>query len=167
MATFDAAVPDVVGNALHGGEFRDCSVADLLHNPECMGRGGVFAVDSLSGLYVLVVDAEKDRRALLTGILRYCGALVTPVETLANAFAVMDVLKPDVVVVEFSSHGDAGVQMIARLRAQEGNARTVAAVAVGESGLESLARERGFDAYIEKPFDPWELCRVVSSLSIT
>ena len=127
-----------------------------------MGRGGVFSVDSLSGIYVVVVDGQKDRRALLTGILRYCGALVTPVETPDNAFAVMDILKPDAVVVDISATGDVAVQMLKRLRAQED--RAIVVVAVGESGLNDLARDRGFDAYIEKPFDPWELCRVISTL---
>jgi adenylate cyclase len=129
-----------------------------------MGGGGVFSIDSLSGIYVLVVDAEKDRRALLTGILRYCGALVTPVETPDNALAVMDILTPDVVVVDFSATTDGAAQMLERLRAHEDLRRTVAVVAVGESGLNDVARERGFDAYVEKPFDAWELCRVISSL---
>ena len=129
-----------------------------------MGRGGVFSVDSLSGIYVLVVDGQKDRRALLTGILRYCGALVTPVETPDHAFAVMDILRPDAVVVDFSATKDVAVQMLVRLRAQEDGGRTIVVVAVGESGLNDRARDCGFDAYVEKPFDPWELCRVISTL---
>jgi CheY-like chemotaxis protein len=129
-----------------------------------MGRGGVFSVDSLSGVYVVVVDGQKDRRALLAGILRYCGALVTTVETPDNAFAVMDILKPDAVVVDFSATEGVALEMLERLRAQEDGGRTVVVVAVGESGLGDLARGRGFDAYVEKPFDPWELCRVISTL---
>jgi len=128
-----------------------------------MGRGGVFSVDSLSGIYVVVVDGQKDRRALLAGILRYCGAFVTPVETPDNAFAVMDILKPDAVVVDFSATEGVAVEMLERLRTQEDAGRVVV-VAVGESGLSDLARDRGFDAYVEKPFDPWELCRVISTL---
>ena len=139
-------------------------MAATLHLTEGMGRGGVFSVDSLSGIYVVVVDGQKDRRALLTGILRYCGALVTPVETPDNAFAVMDILRPDAVVVDFSATEDVAVQMLERLRAQEDGGRTIVVVAVGESGLNDRARDRGFDAYVEKPFDPWELCRVISSL---
>ena len=139
-------------------------MAATLHLTEGMGRGGVFSVDSLSGIYVVVVDGQKDRRALLTGILRYCGALVTPVETPDNAFAVMDILRPDAVVVDFSATEDVAVQMLERLRAQEDGGRTIVVVAVGESGLNDRARDRGFDAYVEKPFDPWELCRVVATL---
>jgi len=124
-------------------------------------------VESLSGIYVVVVDAEKDRRAVLTSILRYCGALVTPVETPDNAFAVMEIIKPDAVVLQLAALDDASADMIHRLRSEEASGGSIAAVAVGATGLGDVARHCGFDAYIEKPFDPWELCRVVSELVTT
>jgi len=134
-----------------------------------MGRGGIYSMDSLSGVYALVVDSEKERRALVSGILRYCGALVTPVETPAAALAIMRLLKPDVVVVDFTRPEDGGLDFIRSVRAlkpEEGG--VVAAVAVGEGGANAeLARSRGFDAYATKPLDPWELCRIVASLLTT
>ena len=65
-----------------------------------MGRSGIYSLDSLSGIYALVVDADEDRRALVGGVLRYCGARVTPVETPQAALGVMDLLKPDVPIVD-------------------------------------------------------------------
>ena len=131
-----------------------------------MGRSGIYSVDSLSGIYVLVVDGDKERRALICGVLRYCGALVTPVETPQAALGVMDLLKPDVLIVDFSVPTDAPLGFIRSVRAlkpEEGG--MVPAVAVGDdpdSG--TLARSRGFDAYVVKPVDPWELCRVIAGL---
>lgn len=131
-----------------------------------MGRSGIYAVDSLSGIYALVVDGDKDRRALVGGVLRYCGALVTPVETPQAALGVMELLKPDVLIVDFSPPTDSPLSLIRSVRAlkpEEGG--MVAAVAIGddpESG--GLARSRGFDAHVVKPLDPWELCRVVAGL---
>ena len=61
-----------------------------------MTRGGFFAVDSLRGVHVLVVDDEADCRDLLTAILGYCGALVTTAGSTGEALHVMELIKPDV-----------------------------------------------------------------------
>ena len=131
-----------------------------------MGRDGIYSIDSLNGIYALVVDSDKDRRTLVTGILRYCGALVTPVETPEAGMAIMQLLKPDVIVVDFTRPDDGGLDFIRRVRAlkpDEGG--MVAALAVGDGGANAtLARSRGYDAYVTKPVEPWELCRVVSRL---
>ena len=134
-----------------------------------MGRDGLYSIDSLNGIYALVVDSDKDRRNLVSGILRYCGALVTPVETADAAVAVMELLKPDVVIVDFA-HPDEGpltlIRSIRTLKPEEGG--MVPAVAVGDGvPLGALARSRGFDAYVSRPLDPWELCRVVARLLAT
>lgn len=131
-----------------------------------MGRSGIYAVDSLSGIYVLVVDGDKERRALMGGVLRYCGALVTPVETPHAALGVMELLKPDVLIVDFSVPTDGPLNLIRSVRAlkpEEGG--MVPAVAVGDDADSgTLARSRGFDAHVVKPVDPWELCRVIAGL---
>jgi CheY-like chemotaxis protein len=51
---------------------------------------GYFAVDSLRGVHILVVDDDPDSRELLTAILNYCGALVT---TVASAGEALDRLR--------------------------------------------------------------------------
>ena len=123
-------------------------------------------MDSLSGIYALVVDGEKERRTLVSGVLRYCGALVTPIETADEALTVMELLKPDVVVVDFTNPEEGGLPFIRAVRAlkpEEGG--MVPAVAMGDGGANGeLARARGYDGYLVKPLDPWELCRMVSTL---
>ena len=134
-----------------------------------MGRGGHYAIDSLSGYYTVVVDSDKERRTLVAGVLRYCGALVTPVETPAEALSVMQLLKPDVVLVDFTRHEDGGLEFIRRVRAlKPEDGGVVAAVAiVGDTTNGQLARSRGYDAFATTPLDPWELCRIVSTLLTT
>jgi CheY-like chemotaxis protein len=131
-----------------------------------MGRDGIYSIDSLNGIYALVVDSDKERRTLISGILRYCGALVTSVETPEAAIAIMQLLKPDAVVVDFTRPDDGGLDFIRVVRAlkpDEGG--MVAAIAVGDGASNAaLARNRGYDAYVTKPVEPWELCRVVSRL---
>ena len=142
-------------------------MATPLQNHEGMGRG-IFATDSLSGIYGVVVDSDKDRRALVSGILRYCGALVTPVETPEAALAVMALLRPDVIVVDFERPEDTGLVFIRSVRAlKPEDGGVVPTVAIGEDGTRDLARSRGYDAYLTRPIDPWDLCRVVSELLTT
>ena len=140
-------------------------MADPLHSQGGMGRG-VYSIDSLSGVFVLVMDAEKERRNLITGILRYCGALVTPVETVQGALTIMQLLKPDVVVVDVSKPDDGALEFISGVRAlQPGEGGAVTVIAVGdESAGKEFARARGFDGYLPKPIDPWRLCQLVSDL---
>jgi CheY-like chemotaxis protein len=134
-----------------------------------MGRGGQYSIDSLSGFYALVVDSDKERRTLVAGVLRYCGALVTPVETPVDALTVMELLKPDVLVVDFARPAEGGLDFIRcvhALKPEDGG--VVAAVAiVDDATTGQLARSRGYDAYATKPLDPWELCRIVSTLLTT
>lgn len=144
-------------------------MADPLQQDQSMGRGGPFSMDSLNGLYALVVDSDAERKTLLSGILRYCGALVTAVATPADALTIMQLLKPDVVMVDFTRPEDGGLDFIRSVRAlkpEEGG--VVAAIAIGDAGENGrLARSRGYDAYVTKPIDPWDLCRVIATLLTT
>ena len=127
---------------------------------------GFDSMDSLGGIYALVVDSEKERRLLVAGILRYCGALVTPAETPQIALSVLELLKPDVVVVDFSTPEDGGLTFIRDLRAltpEQGGRVPAVALGDGEDNV-ALARARGFNAYVIKPFQPSELCRAVATL---
>jgi CheY-like chemotaxis protein len=132
-----------------------------------MGRG-IDAAESLSGIYGVVVGSDKERRALIVGILRYCGALVSAVETPAGALAIMAVLQPDVIVADFERPEESGLALISSVRAlKPEDGGMVPAVAIGDDDGRDLARSRGYDAYLIRPIDPWELCRVVSQLLTT
>ena len=134
---------------------------------EGMKRGDFYPMESLSGIYALLVERDPERRALLSGVLRYCGALVTSVDTPADALVVMDLLRPEVLIVDFTRTDDAlaFIRHIRSLKPEDGG--TVPAVALGEAGDADLARARGYDAYVTTPVDPWELCRAVAGLLST
>lgn len=134
-----------------------------------MGRGGHYSIDSLSGFYALVMDCDKERRVLVAGVLRYCGALVTPVETPVDALTVMKLLKPDVLIVDFARPDGTGLDFIRSVRAlKPEDGGVVAAVAIVDDQVNGqLARSRGYDAHLTKPLDPWELCRTISTLLST
>ena len=129
-----------------------------------MERSGIHAVDSLRGVYVLVVDADADGRTLLATILRYCGAYVKEASSTREAFDLMAQMLPDVLVVDLATDTD-DFWLIRQVRALKPDAGgMVRAIALGPRAREEMARSRGFDGYLAKPFDPWELCRLASSL---
>jgi CheY-like chemotaxis protein len=141
-------------------------LAISLHFPKGMARSGFYSTDSLSGIYVLVVDSEQERRALISGILRYCGALVTPTTTSETALAIMALFRPDVVIVHVSSPDDGSLAFIRSVRAlkpEDGGMVPVIAVDDGNANAER-AHGRGFDAYVSTPLEASELCRVITRL---
>jgi CheY-like chemotaxis protein len=128
-----------------------------------MSGGGFFSIDSLRGVWVLVVDGDPLRRRTLVDILVYCGALVTPVASAEDAFGVMRQIKPDLLLVALTD--DESVSFIRRVRSlKPEDSGVVPAVVVTRCGDDDLARSRGFQALLRIPLDPWKLCRVVSNL---
>ena len=131
-----------------------------------MTRGGFFAVDSLTSVHVLVVDDDTAFRDVLVSLLRYCGALVTATATADEALVAMNQVKPDVLVVTIGPGRDL-TALIRRIRARKpedgGNAPIVGVLREGTS---EPARE-GVNAWLTEPLNPWELCRVISTLLAT
>ena len=130
-----------------------------------MTRSGFFSVDSLRGVWVLVVDEDPHGRQTLVEILSYCGALVTPLASPAEALNVMRQVKPDVLVVTLAQSGDfAFIRLVRALKPEEGGVVPAIAVGTADSPPDDTVRSRGFQSYLRKPLDPWALCRVVSEL---
>jgi CheY-like chemotaxis protein len=131
-----------------------------------MARGGFFAVDSLASVHVLVVDDDASFRDALVSLLRYCGALVTAVATPEDALGAMDQVKPDALVVTIGVGTDTG-SLPRRVRARKpedgGNAPIVAVL---REGAGDVAPE-GANVVLTEPLNPWELCRVISTLLAT
>jgi CheY-like chemotaxis protein len=130
-----------------------------------MGRGDYYSVDSLAGVYVLVVDNDAGVRATLSSVLQYCGALVSAVASESEALACMGHVRPDVLVLSLRGANREGHTLVSRVRAlQPEDGGVVPIVVVGEHPPEQTGR--GFDAHMSRPFDPWALCRVVSQLVV-
>jgi CheY-like chemotaxis protein len=116
-------------------------------------------------VWILVVDHDPPVRRALVEILSYCGALVTPLATAGDALAVMRQVKPDLLVVALSEEDDdAGlIRQVSSLKPEDGGVVPAVAVARG-AATDDVARARGYQAVVTTPLDPWELCRLVSSL---
>jgi hypothetical protein len=72
-------------------------------------------------------------------------------------------VKPDVLVVALSDDEDFHfIRQVRALKPEDGG--VVPAIAITHDVDDDLARARGYQALLRLPLDPWELCRLVSSL---
>jgi CheY-like chemotaxis protein len=130
-----------------------------------MTGSGLFAVESLRGVWILVIDADPHGRQTLVEILSYCGALVTPLGSPAEALAVMRQVKPDVLIVSVTQSSDfTFIRLVRALKPEEGGVVPAIAVGTADSPSDDTVRSRGFQRFFRKPLDPWALCRTVSEL---
>jgi CheY-like chemotaxis protein len=128
-----------------------------------MPGGGFFSIDSLRGVWALVVEPDPRGRRALVEVLTYCGALATPIGSADEGFGVMRRIKPDVLLVGLTDpESVAFIRGVRSLKPEDGG--VVPAIAVVGGDDDDLARARGFQASVRMPLDPWSLCRLVSSL---
>src|SRR5205085_10112223 len=127
----------------------------------CAGRIRV-PMDSrgaLTGLHILVVDDNADARAILTGVLEYCGALVTPAATAVEALRILRQATPDAVVSDMNLPDHDAPWLVREAQ----SLRTLApfvAVSAEDFDHDDL-EERGFAAFLRKPLD---LARLVNTV---
>jgi CheY-like chemotaxis protein len=132
-----------------------------------MGRQDRFPSDALVGVHVLVVDDDADAREIVQTVLHYCGALVTQAASASEALRVLGRVTPDVVVSDIAMPDRDGYWLLRQLRALPSTERlpVVAITAHGELHRPERTLDAGFQAHVRKPIDPWELCRVLVSVT--
>ena len=132
-----------------------------------MGRQDRFPSDALVGVHVLVVDDDEDSREIIQTVLRYCGALVTLTASAAEALRTLGHVTPDVVVSDIAMPEHDGYWLLRELRTLP-SGRSIPVVAItahGERHRPERTLDAGFQAHVRKPIDPWELCRVLVSVT--
>lgn len=122
--------------------------------------------DSLAGVHVLVLAGDRHARDLLTSVLRYCDAAVTPAGSAAEALRRIEDVLPNVVVADVA--GDEGVRFVRELRrrpAEEGGLVPAVILAPRDQGTGGARVVEGVQEQLLKPFTPWALCRTVADLA--
>jgi len=122
-------------------------------------------MQTLDGIHVLLVEDDGDSREIMKIVMEYQGALVLSVPDAESALAAMTTLKPDVLVTDISMPDRDGIVLIreARERGVLDGVPTLAVSALAPN--HPRAKEGGFDAYLQKPVDPNELCGTVQALA--
>ncbi len=126
------------------------------------------AIPSLVGVSVLVVEDERDTRDVLARILGDCGAEVTTAASAAEAFALVEARRFDVLVGDIGMPGEDGLTLMRRVRALPPDRGAVPAVALTafarpEDRHDALAA--GFQVHLAKPVDAIRLTRTVAGLA--
>jgi CheY-like chemotaxis protein len=123
----------------------------------------------LSGVRVLLVEDDPDSRELLEVVFRGAGMIVDSASSVAEAFEVLMVNRPDVIVSDIGMPFENGYSFLRNLRQvllAEGT--TIPAVAVtGFARPEDRERAfaAGFSAHLAKPIDPDQVLRVLADLT--
>lgn len=141
---------------------------DELHSPG-ETREARRSGPSLSGLRVLVVDDEPDARELIQTLLEEAGAAVRVAASAADALAIVECERPDVLVSDIGMPLQDGHALIARLRALDaasgGTIPAIALTAYARAEDKAKAIAAGFTAHIGKPVDPADLLAAVAHLA--
>jgi CheY-like chemotaxis protein len=123
---------------------------------------------NLSGVFALVVDDDPDAREIFSTVLAHAGASVDAAASAREALNIVKRRIPDVVVTDMSMPGEDGLWLLSQIKGHSPKAARVPVVVVTGHGRD-YARDRmlevGFDRYMTKPVDPWQLCTTVSEVT--
>lgn len=124
---------------------------------------------ALNGARILVVDDEKDSRALAKRILEECDAIVETASSAEEGLAAIAQQIPDVLISDIGMPGTDGYQFIRSVRAlgeqNGGSLPAIALTAFARSGDRQRAMLAGFDMHISKPVEAAELIATVARLA--
>jgi CheY-like chemotaxis protein len=132
-----------------------------------MGGTGFPGVPSLAGIHVLLVEDEPDARELLKVIIEYADGLVTAVGSARAALTALETLRPDVLLTDIVMPREDAYWLINEVRRLAHGQKLPAIAVTGRTRLHDRGRAvaAGFQAYLTKPVDPWELCRVIAEVT--
>ncbi len=104
----------------------------------------------LHGLYVLVVDDDRDSREILRLLLAYYGAAVTVATNARSGLAALDRMTPDVVIADVLLGGQEDGLWLRRIAEQRWPGVPFIAIS-GEDFFSSSLENAGFVAFLRKP----------------
>ena len=118
----------------------------------------------LKGIKVLAVDDEPDARGLLKALFEQCGADIVTCSCVADAIAMVEQYKPDVIVSDIGMPGEDGYSLIRKLRQAGVRVPAVALTAFARTEDRYQALQAGYNMHVPKPVEPAELALVISRL---
>ncbi|WP_394836970.1 ATP-binding protein [Pendulispora rubella] len=121
----------------------------------------------LDGKRILVVDDEEDARDLLMEVLKENGAESRGARSVAEALALVDEFRPDVILSDIGMPVDDGYTLIRRLRAIEAERQSppipaMALTAYAREADRRMALEAGYQVHVPKPVEPSALVEAIA-----
>ena len=128
-----------------------------------MARPGLLSVGSLTGIHVLLVDEDPQSRPELVAILSYCGSLLSVAESEADAVRLLELARPDVIVLAIARHHRGEMPLVPMLRADTTrNLGTIPIIAIIWPG-DVVTAGSATIVELRRPLDAWEVCRALAN----
>jgi CheY-like chemotaxis protein/anti-sigma regulatory factor (Ser/Thr protein kinase) len=123
----------------------------------------------LDGIRVVLIEDDDDGRTMLTILLELAGAQVAAAGSVHEALALLDTIRPDVIVSDVGMPDEDGFALIRQVRAREveGGGSVPAIALTGYVRPEDRARllAAGFQQHLRKPVEPGEIVAAIASLA--
>src|SRR5436309_13321055 len=113
--------------------------------------------------HLLVVDADRRIRDLLSSFFFAEGYRVTTAETAADARAMLEGLRFDLLILDVMMPGETGFEFARKLRTSS-SVPILMLTARGEAESRIAGLESGADDYVGKPFEPRELSLRIANI---
>ena len=109
----------------------------------------------LAGLAVVAVDDDADTRGWLQAVLTRHGALAWCASSVDEALALLDRVRPGLLISDLAMPGSDGYALIRSSRERQGAMRIAALAFSGQATQEARERalDAGYDAFVAKPCD--------------
>ena len=129
-----------------------------------IAHGDEAAID-LRGVSIMLVEDDTDWREAIALRLGQAGAEVTAAGTVAEALALLEETRPQVLVSDIGMPEADGYALIREVRSRLGApVRAVAMTGFADPESRERCLQGGFDAFLPKPFEPGRLLVAVGAL---
>ena len=122
----------------------------------------------LTDVHVLVVDDHADTLELFSTSLLTFGAKVLTARSARDALTIVKTVRVNAMVSDLAMPGEDGLWLIQQLRRlkheQGGSIPAIAVTAHRDRYAAGRVTDLGFEAFLTKPVDPFDLARAVASL---
>jgi PAS domain S-box-containing protein len=125
--------------------------------------------ERFDGLKILAVDDEVDTLEMLRSVFEHCGAKVVTAASAAEALALLEELRPDVLISDIGMPEEDGYELITKVRAlpveRGGKTPAVALTAYARAEDRLRALRTGYQMHVPKPVELAELVAIVARLA--
>jgi CheY-like chemotaxis protein len=125
-------------------------------------------VVDFAALTALIVEDHPESALLLDAVLAESGMRLVPVRTAEEARAVVQTLRPDIILCDLALPGEDGLAFVRWVRATQGDGPdaipAVAMTAFYERYGTREVRDAGFDVVLHKPIEPEHLVHTIGLL---
>jgi two-component system phosphate regulon response regulator OmpR len=114
---------------------------------------------------VLIVDDDEQMRAVIRNFLEGEGYHVLERGSADDANLMLDVIRPDVIILDRVMPGTSGTDFLSQLRRRDRTVPVILTTAFGGPDVEADALRRGAAWYLEKPFRMGKIVQAVERLT--